>query len=140
MNNLKIYLSGSVRNVNGDFQSWRTQCHFIQENGYYQNLKFVDPIEFFNYTNKLPQSEKQCLDLFMWQIEQCDVVLVNLDYSNISVGTGQEIEHAFCKNIPIIGFGEKKETWYNWSAERCSVIFKTLDIAIEYLNDSYAQV
>lgn len=139
MDSLKVYLSGATRNVNGDFQYWRNRCHTLHKNGYFTNLEFVDPINFFNYTNKIPKTEKQCLDLFMWQIERCDVVLINLDYSIISVGSMAEVEHAFCNNIPVIGFGEKKNTWYNWCEERCSVVFDDLDTAIEYLSNSYAK-
>ena len=140
MNKLKVYLSGSVRNTEKDFQSWRNHCQMLQQNGFYENLNFVDPNEYFNYTNKLPKTDKQCLDLFMWQIDKCDVVLCNLDYSNISIGTSMEVEHSHCHNIPIIGFGSKTETWYNWTKERCSIVFEDLEEAIEYLNNSYGKV
>ena len=140
MSKLKVYLSGSIKNVDNSFQSWRTRCSMLRQNGYYTNLDFVDPNTYFNYTNKLPNTDKQCIDLFMWEIEKCDVLLLNLDYSNISIGTGQEVEHAFCHNIPIIAFGEKPETWYSWTKERASALFDTLDDAIEYLNNTYLKV
>ena len=138
-NKLKVYLSGSAKNVNEDFQSWRNRCQILTDNGYYEKLDFVDPMSFFNYTNKQPKTDKQCLDLFMWLIDQSDVLLCNLDYSNVSIGTGMEIEHAFCHDIPIIAFGEKPDTWYNWSETRSTVVFKTLDQAIEYINDTYVK-
>ena len=140
MNKLKVYLSGSVKHTSEDFQSWRTRCQMLSYNGYYTNLDFIDPNSYFNYTNKQPTTDKQCLDLFMWQVKQCDVVLCNLDYSNISIGTSMEVEHAYCHGIPIIGFGEKVETHYPWIKERCSVILKDLDEAIDYINDTYAKV
>lgn len=139
-NKLKIYLSGATKQVDEDFQSWRNRCLTLCQNGYYTKIDFVDPISYFNYTDQQPQTDKQCLDLFMWQIENCDILLVNLDNSNVSIGTGMEIEHAYCNNIPIIAFGEKKETWYNWAVSRSSVIFRTLDIAIDYIYDTYAKV
>ena len=140
MSKLKVYLSGSVKHVEEDFQSWRDRCQMLRMNGYYTNLDFIDPNSYFNYTNKQPQTDKQCLDLFMWQVENCDVLLLNLDCSNISVGSMAEVEHAYCHNIPIIGFGSKSETWYNWCKERCSVILKDLDEAIDYINNTYAKV
>ncbi len=136
-NKLKIYLSGSTKNVDESFQSWRTYCETLTNNGYYTQLDFIDPISYFNYTNKQSKTDKQCLDFFMWLIEQSDVLLVNLDYSNVSIGTGMEIEHAYCRNIPIIGFGKKEDTHYNWVKVRCSVMFDTLDQAIDYINDKY---
>ena len=140
MNKLKIYLSGATKNVDNDFQSWRSRCTMLRQNGYYTNLEFIDPISYFNYTKKKPKTEKQCLDLFMWQVEQCDVLLCNLDYSNISCGTNMEVEHAYCNNIPIIAFGSKPETWYQWAETRSTAIFEDLDEAIEYINKYYAKV
>lgn len=140
MNKLKVYLSGSVKNVDNEFQSWRIRCQMLRQNGYYTNLDFVDPNSYFNYSNKKPITDKQCQDLFMWQIEHCDLLLLNLDYSDISVGTGMEIEHAYCNNIPIIAFGSKPETWYNWAETRSTVIFKTLDEAVEYIHTYYGKV
>ena len=140
MDKLNIYLSGCTKNIEEGFQSWRTYCKTISHNGYYTNLNFIDPISYFNYTDKQPKTDKQCLDLFMWQIENCDIILLNLDYSNKSCGAVMEVEHAFCKNIPVIAFGEKPETWYNWAGTRSTVIFDTLDKAIDYIYDTYAKV
>lgn len=140
MKTLKVYLSGSVKLVEEDFQDWRRKCLEFKPCGLYQGLNFVDPIAYFNYTNKLPKTDKQCIDLFTWQIEQCDLLLVNLDSSDISVGSAMEIEHAFCKNIPIIGFGKNPNTWYSWAKERASAIFDTLEAALDYITKSYANI
>ena len=76
----------------------------------------------------------------MWQIDKCDALLINLDYSNVSVGSGMEVEHAYCHNVPIIAFGSKPDTWYNWTKERTTVILNDLDEAIEYIHNYYAKV
>ena len=140
MNKLKVYLSGSVKHADDNFQTWRSRCLMLTQNGYYTNLEFIDPNSYFDYTNKQPKTDKQCLDFVMWQIEQCDVLLVNLDYSENSCGTNMEIEHAFCNNIPIIAFGSKPETWYNWAETRSTITFKTLDGAVEYIHMYYGKV
>jgi hypothetical protein len=139
-NKLKIYLSGATKNIEENFQTWRNRCLMLRQNGYYTKLDFVDPISYFNYTNKKPKTDKQCLDLFMWQIENCDILLLNLDYSSLSCGACMEVEHAHCNNIPIIAFGEKPDTWYNWAETRSTVVFDSLDDAIEYIYDTYAKV
>lgn len=140
MNRLKVYLSGAVKQVEEDFQNWRNKCLELSENGFYPNLKFIDPNSYFNYTNKLPETDRQCLDLFMWQAEESDILLVNLDHSNCSIGSGMEVEHAYCCNIPIIAFGSKPDTWYPWIETRATVIFYDLEDALEYINDSYGEV
>lgn len=140
MNKLRVYLSGATKNVDEDFQNWRTKCENVCIHGVFPNLKFINPITYFNYTSKLPKTDKQCLDLFMWQIERSDVLLLNLDNSNSSIGTAMEVEHAYCKGIPIIAFGNKKDTWYNWLVERTSVVFDNLYDAVDYIDDSYGEV
>ena len=136
MSKLRVYLSGCVKKADDEFQSWRDECL----NGFYENLKFIDPNSYFNYTDKPPKTDKQCLDLFIWQVKNCDVILVNLDHSDDSCGTCMEIEHAFCYGIPIIAFGSKPETWYSWVKERSSVIFNNLEDTLEYINESYGTI
>lgn len=140
MSELKVYLSGAVKIVDMNFQTWRDKCLKIEENGFYPDVKFVDPTIYFNYTDKQPVTDKQCLNLFMWLIEKSDVILINLDHCNVSIGSAIEVEHAYCNNIPIIGFGNIKGTWYNWIEERCSVVFDNLEDAIDYISLTYGSI
>ena len=138
MNKLNIYLSGCVRNTYGEFQDWRDKCFDYAQ--YYNNLHFIDPIKVFNYTDKKPKTNKQCLDLFMYMIEKSNILLINLDYTDSSCGSLAEIEHAYCCRIPIIGFGKNKMTWYNWAEARCSIIFEDLEEAIAYISNTYGVI
>lgn len=134
----KIYLSGAIRNTPLAFQTWRSNAAVLLENcSICFKANTLDPNEFFNYTDKKPQSEKQCLNLFMWLVDQSDLLLVNLDHTDESCGTCMEIERAYCQDKPIIAFGSKSETWYSWAVERSSVIFSTLEEAVQYIMDSY---
>jgi hypothetical protein len=139
-NKLNIYLSGATKQVEEGFQSWRTRCKTLSKNGYYTKLNFIDPISHFNYTTKQPKTDKECLDLFMWQIRNCDILLLCLDHSADSCGSCMEVEHAFCNNIPIIAFGDKPGTWYNWAETRSTAILESLDLAIDYIYDNYVKV
>jgi nucleoside 2-deoxyribosyltransferase len=140
MNKLNVYLSGATLKVDAEFQDWRTECFSFQLMGYYENINFINPIAHFNYTYSKPKTDKQCIDLFMWLVEKSDVLLVNLDCSDSSIGTSMEVEHAYCNNIPIIGFGKKDTTWYNWTKERCSVIFNSLEDAVRYISNDYGDI
>ena len=139
-NKLNVYLSGAIKCVNENFQNWRDECSVIEENGFCAEINFVDPNSYFNYTDKLPKTDKQCLDLFMWLVDKCDILLCNLDQSEMSCGTCMEIEHAYCHGIPIISFGSNTNTWYSWAETRSSVIFDTLEEAIEYIYMSYTNI
>lgn len=139
MKKLNVYLSGSVKNSDETFQDWRERCGRLQEHDTSLSLNFINPINYFNYTDKNPQTDKQCLDQFMWLIDKSDILLVNLDNSQNSVGAGIEVEHAFCKGVPIIAFGQNKDTWYNWIELRASVILRDLFEAISYIDSYYAK-
>ena len=47
------------------------------------------------------------MNYFLHKVSKSDLLLVNLDNSNSSVGTGMEVQKAFDTGIPIIGFGTK---------------------------------
>lgn len=138
MNGLNVYLSGAVKYMKEEFQNWRDECMDYAKHS--DNLNIIDPNKYFNYTDNQPVTNKQCLDLFMWLVEKSDVLLINLDYSNISCGSMAEVEHAHCYGVPVIGFGENPETWYSWAEERCSVVFEDFEEALEYINASYGSI
>lgn len=71
----------------------------------------------------------------MSMIDRSDLVIVNLNDSDSSVGTGQELEHAVCKNIPIVGFGT--ENIYPWEEEDCQVVFEDLYECVNYVVEYY---
>ena len=74
MSKLRVYMSSATKKVNKKFQDWRTLCTSVWgEAGVYTDLQFINPIAYFNYTEKQPKTDKQCLDLFMYQIDHCDV-------------------------------------------------------------------
>ncbi len=140
INGLKIYLSGAIKNMAAEFQDWREYCLNSIFSGFYPNLSIIDPNKFFNYTSKQPKTDKQCMNLFMYLLKKSDVLLVNLDNSDCSIGTGMEVQYALCNDIPIIAFGKKPETWYKWIEISAAVIFDNLDDALEYISSSYGLV
>ena len=139
MKHIKVFASGSEKNAPSGFTSWRDElknmCAWHDD-----KIKIVDPCSHFHYTTKPPVTSRQCFNYFMWLIDQCDVLLVNLDHSHISVGTGCEVQHAFDNHKPIIGFGTKYETWYEWTYDRCDVIFDTMEEAVEYIIEYYCNL
>lgn len=140
MNKLNIYLSGAIKNASYEFQTWREYCFDSVLSGFFSNLSIIDPNRFFNYTDKWPETDKQCMELFMYLLKKSDVLLVNLDYSDCSVETGMEVQYALCNNIPIIAFGEEPETWYKWVEISAAVILEDAEEALEYINNSYGVI
>ena len=135
MKQIRIFISGSEKNAPEGFSSWRDEIKNLC--AWHDTLKILDPVTHFNYHDKPPVMPRQCVNYFMWLIDQCDVLLVNLDHSEGSVGTGCEVQHAYDKHKPIIGVGTQDATWYEWTYERCDVIFKTMEEAIDYILTNY---
>lgn len=72
----------------------------------------------------------------MNKISKCDMVIVNLNDSDSSVGTAQEIQFAVDHDIPVIGFGNNNT--YSWISEvDCQVAFNTMTETVDYVRDFY---
>ena len=139
MKHVLIYASGSEKNAPEGFTSWRDELKtFLAWHN--DKITFLDPMVHFNYTDKPSKTTRQCSNYFMWMIDRCDVLLVNLDHSDVSVGTGCEVQHGFDNRKPIIGFGVKPETWYEWTADKCDIVFDTQEEAIEYIVEHYCEL
>lgn len=80
---------------------------------------------------------KQVKQFYLSRIRKCDLVLVNLEHTNTSIGTAQELQFAVDNHIPIIGFNDYDS--YEWLPEDCDVIFKGINEAIDYINDFYLE-
>ena len=65
-----------------------------------------------------------------------DLVIVNLDNSDKSVGTGMELMLAHELNKPIIAFNDN-ETTYPWSKELCDVVLLNEDEVVDYIKNYY---
>ena len=99
-------------------------------------MKIINPVAYFSYSENKHRSQKQVKSFFMNRITQCDLVIVNLDDSDASVGTGQEVQFAVDHNIPVIGFGTKNI--YPWISEvDCQVVFDSMHEAVDYIRDYY---
>ncbi len=70
-------------------------------------LTYLFQVNLFNYDTLLPKTEKQCMNYFLHKVSKSDLLLVNLDNSNSSVGTGMEVQKAFDTGIPIIDLAQR---------------------------------
>ena len=140
MKRLRIYTSGSEKNAPKGFTSWRHVLNSFINELYDDKIKILDPMMHFNYSDKAPKTPRQCYNYFMWLINQCDVILVNLDRSDVSVGTFGEVQHGFDNRKPIIGFGTQPNTWYEWTAELCDIVFDSMEEAINYIVEQYCDI
>lgn len=129
---IKVFLSGAIKHVNDYGEAWRYAAEkSLNEFG----IKVFSPNKYYNYDDKSSFTIKECRKLFFNHLRKSDVVLVNLNYSDSSVGTGMEISLANELKIPIIGFGN--EEIYDWVIDCCDVVLDNLEDAIDYIKSMY---
>lgn len=136
---VKIYLAGACKNVSDEGVSWRNDATImLQQIAEWcgKEITIIDPTKYFSYSANKHKSQKQVKEFFINKISKCDLVLVNLNDSDSSVGTGQETQAARMMHIPIIGFGTKNI--YPWIQEvDCEVSFDSMHEAVDYIRDYY---
>lgn len=136
---LTVYLAGKCRGLEDEGTSWRNEIAVkLQTVAEWINsdIQVIDPTKYFSYSENKHKSNKQVKEFFLDKISQCDLVIVNLDDSDSSVGTAQECQFAVDNRIPIVGFGTKN--MYEWIAEvDCQVVFDSMHEVVDYVRDYY---
>ncbi len=129
---IKVYLSGASKVLNDNGASWRSDMQYWLEQ---YDLKVFNPNEHYDYKKLYPDTTKECMNLYLEQVKRCDIIVVNLDNTDKSVGTGVEIGYALAFNKPIYGFksGMYNETIYDWIKESCWKIFNSEIETAEYI-------
>lgn len=135
---IRIYLAGGCKNEEDEGAGWRQKAVQMFKTAVEDkecNVKVINPVDYFSYTEAKHQSDSQVKNYYMDQILHSRLVLVNLTRSDVSCGTCMECQFAKDNNIPIIGFGT--EDVYPWLLVDCQVTFPSMLQAIDYIADYY---
>ena len=140
MKRLNIYLAGACKGLVDEGTSWRNEAfeRFILAQKYLDLIAYhlYDPTEYFPRDGSKSITAKQTKNFYIkYLIANSDLILVNLNNTENSVGTAQELQYAVDKGIPVIGFG--KQNVYEWLPEDCDVVFDTLEEAVDYIINYY---
>lgn len=138
METIKIYLAGGCKNEEDEGIGWRqkaVQMFKTATEDKEDNVRVINPVDYFSYSEQKHQSDSQVKNYYMDQIRHSRVVLVNLNRSDVSCGTCMECQFAKDNNIPIIGFGT--DNIYPWLLVDCQVVFTSMLQAIDYIVDYY---
>lgn len=137
MDMLKIYLIGSCNDEIDEDEEWGIQIKeklrkVSEWSG--KRIQVVNPTKYFHNRHKY-KSQKQVKEFYLYKISQCDLVIANLNNSDTSIETAQEIQFAVDMKKPIIGFGTQNV--HPWISEvDCQVVFDTMtevaDCILEY--------
>lgn len=137
MSNFKIYLAGKMSGLTfEEMNSWRAKASVILE-GYGEYIHTENPCHYYNFEiDPNSFSDHECKEFDLWLVKNCDLILVNLDFSD-SIGTAIEIELASrIWNIPIIAFGTRKDI-HPWIKLSITKHCPTMEEAIEHIINFY---
>lgn len=130
----RIYLSGACKCLDDCGNNWRNRLkNEIESATYY---RCFNPNDYFNYNDKTPKTDKECMKHFLYNLRISDLIIVNLDNSDKSVGTGMELMLAHELHKPIIAFNDN-DTTYPWSKELCDVVLLNEDEVVDYIKNYY---
>lgn len=144
MKKLKIYLAGAMTGLSYEkMNNWRATLNLLLYNeAEYQNYKLtvINPVNFFNFEEKRYQSEAEVEDYDLAHVISSDIIIVNLDKLDTSIGTIIELHDAnYHHRIPVIAFG-KKEKYNNlhpWIKRDITRYEETTEDVVSYIKDFY---
>lgn len=132
-----VYLAGAISyfyNIKSPRRAtvWREQAEEYL-NDY--NIKCFNPCKESQSCWEYPQTGLIKQNYFY--LKNCDIILVNLDMINDSVGTVWELSMAWRDHKPIVAFGTTH--WLNrpHMQSLIDVRFDTVDEALDYIVDMY---
>lgn len=140
MKKIKIYEAGKMSNLTLEqMNGWRQEAaeKILMKNDGQYNIWIENPVQYYNFEiDPESFSDHECKEFDLWLVQNCDIILVNLDYPN-SIGTAIELELASRMwNKPIIAFGAR-ENVHPWMKLAVTKQCKTMDEAITHMFDFY---
>ena len=139
---IKIYTAGKMSGLTFEEQmQWRSVFEYKLKKISDEVLVFLHPPLYYNYESPpLHKSEAEIKEWELNKIRECDIVVVNLDGINDSIGTHIELGLINAmnmfgnKHIYVIGIGDAtdKHPWIQSSLLR---VEPDIDAACNYIND-----
>lgn len=141
MREYKIYTCGKMSGISYSQQmQWRQIAEAFIKDKYdgSDRIKFIHPPLYFNYEHTMHKTEREILDWEMMQLHDCDIVLVDLEGidstigSHMELGAVQGINRFGDKYIYVIGVG-KEDNLHPWIREACNRIESNYADAASYI-------
>ena len=139
---MKIYLAGKMGGLSTEeANGWRKTVKNVLD---MHDIEVINPVDYYNFDNysKLKATDKEILDFDILAIDNCDMILVNLNYEN-SIGTAIEMFHAVyhCKK-PVIAFAndDNFQHQHEWVRANTTKCFNTQGEAIDFIVSFYKPI
>lgn len=122
-----IYLSGGIAGLSAsDCNDWRQRATELLDS----QIGALDPMR-WNHAGRSDAPVSEIVERDLRDIDECAAVLVKVNKP--SWGTAMEIRYAYQLGKPVIAFGVPNVA-SAWLEHHCSVFFRTIEEAVEYLN------
>lgn len=101
----------------------------------------VNPVNYFNFVQKRHQTESEIMKFDLSKVKQSDIVIVNMDGLNTSVGTCIELYEAYKREIPVLAFGNNElyESLHPWIQCCITRHDETYKETVNYIKEFYMQ-
>ena len=99
----------------------------------------VNPVNYFNFVQKRHQTESEIMKFDLSKVKQSDIVIVNMDGLNTSIGTCIELYEAYKREIPVLAFGSNElyEELHPWVQCCITRHDKTYKETVNYIKEFY---
>lgn len=140
---IKIYEAGKMSGLSlKDMNTWRKNIKSLLEHyATYSsvNLTVVNPVDFYNFEEKRHQNEREVMMFDLSHVKTSDIVVVNLDGLNTSIGTCIELYEAYKRDIPVVALGtqEMYQSLHPWIKEYITRVEETDEEVVSYIRDFY---
>ena len=141
MKEFRIYTCGKMSGLTFSVQmQWRQLFEAFLKEAYdgADKIKFIHPPLYFNYENKLHKTEREILDWELMQLHKSDIVIVDFDGidttigSHVELGAVQGINRFGDKYIYVVGVGDENNL-HPWIKESCNRIESNYYDAARYV-------
>ncbi len=141
---LKIYTAGKMSGLSfEEMNDWRVKLKEIltaYADFSNTNIKVVNPVDFYNFETKRHQNELEVEEFDLAHVVSSDIIIVNLEGLNSSIGTIIELHDARYHNkIPVIAFGNKTtyDELHPWVKNDITRVEETIYDVAAYIKDFY---
>ena len=140
---LVVYLAGKMNGLSYDeMNKWRIRADAALHNAGYTTgtkVRANNPVNYYNFEKQEYQSDKEVMDFDLALIKKSDIVLVNLDGLDSSIGTAIELYECMNSKIPVIPFGTDNAYWklHPWVSLCITRKDDSIESSVEYIKNFY---
>lgn len=140
---LQIYLAGKMSGISFEkSDAWRREIKqqlLVRSMNSGCNTAIINPVDFYNFINVRHQNDNEVMKFDLGKVKTSNIVIVNLDGLNTSIGSCIECYEAYKQDIPVLAFGENNlyDNLHPWIKNCITRYSENKEDIINYIDDFY---